>query len=318
MLLRKKDPNALDAPMSPAELAAARTTLGRTPAQFAEDVELTLYELEAMEAGRAKIPTLVAVMARSRVADHRIQESLAASGLPECEEGKRLAERLAQATDAMLEDEAWDETEESEAATAALQRHMESCALCIARREHSTRHAPPMRELHEGPFMRAMGGLLTLGERLPGPLRVPKGASGSGRRMGIGIAGFLSVFVAAIPVGIVLVASLARSDFVDAGKAIVGWLGISAAYFVGFYLAGWAWDLTRPLRHRFVGYVLRGALAWSAIYGIVALLMTAAGEGTLAFAAGFTLFMGGVGAVGGAGFWVWHRIRGKLPRPVAR
>ena len=317
MRLRKRDPNALDAPMSPAELVAARETLGRTRAQFADDIEVTLYELEAMETGRKKVPQLVAVVARSHVLDQRQRDAMAASGLPECEEAKRIAGPMEAALRTMLDEDGGD-TDAFDDARAAFDAHVGSCPTCRARRDFAERHGPPPPVVAEGPTSRALGVMFSLGDRLPGPLRVPTGSAGNGRRMGIGIAAMLSAFVTVIPFCILVFGALVRGRVLMAAQALGALVGMTVAYFVGFYLAGWAWDLTRPLRHRFVGYALRGALAWAAIYGVVALLMTLAGEGTLAFAAEFTLFMSGVGAVGGAAFWLWHRIRGKLPRPVAR
>ena len=317
MRLRKRDPNALDAPMSPAELVAARETLGHTPAQFADDVQVTLYELEEMEAGRKKIPELVAVLARAHVAERRSMDALAASGLPECDEGKRLAERMVEASGALLDDDAWTETEAAEVARVAFEVHTKSCALCIARREYSERHLPPMPELKLGPFVRLTGALFTLGDRLPGPLRVPKGIRGTGRRMGIGVAGFLSAFVALIPFAVMIVGALVRGRFLMAGQGVALWLGVTAGYFSGFYLAGWAWDLTRRIAHRFAGYVLRGVLLPAAIYGVIGVMMSAFDDDyRLADVPSFLLFIVPFGATVGAVLWVWHRIRGKLPSPA--
>jgi hypothetical protein len=84
-------------------------------------------------------------------------------------------------------------------------------------------------------------------------------------------------------------------------------------YFIGFYLAGAAFDLFRPIRHRFIGYVLRWGIGGAIVYGTISLLMPlleddpmSAGDSLI-----FALLLGGVCGVIGAGLWVKDRLQGK-------
>jgi hypothetical protein len=87
-------------------------------------------------------------------------------------------------------------------------------------------------------------------------------------------------------------------------------------YFIGFFLAGTAYDALRPVGHRFIGYVLRWGLGGAAVYGTIALLMPfidktpLTWDGTL----GFVGLLSGVWAVIGAILWIRDRSTGKLPR----
>ena len=93
---------------------------------------------------------------------------------------------------------------------------------------------------------------------------------------------------------------------------------VPIGYFLGFFLAGWVFDATRRIRHRFVGYVIRGGLAAAAIYGSIGLVMPVMDRdfdwsdwpGLVALFAAF-------GALIGGGLWIIDRVRGKIPSRVA-
>lgn len=308
------------------QLAAARARLEMPPEQFADTLNLTVYELEAMEGGRREIPEAVAVHARLQIAEHDHARVMAASGLPECASANRLAAAMDGARngvtdarhaprDALAEaDEAFD------AAVASLAAHATTCATCRARAEYAARHAPPMPELSpDGILLRVLGWSIGVGERLPGALRVPPGLAGEGRRTGIGTAVGLAMMVAVVPFAVMIAASLARGRFADAGKAIGFWFVVAAMYLVGFYLAGCVWDATRALRHRFAGYLLRGFLLPAAIYGMVAVGMAVMdADSDLLMAPTVMLVVGVLGALAGAAMWALDRMRGRLPRRAAR
>ena len=85
-------------------------------------------------------------------------------------------------------------------------------------------------------------------------------------------------------------------------------------YFVSFFLAGWVFDATRRIRHRFTGYVVRGALGAAAIYGSIGLILPAMDRSMPLrewpmMVGLFTV----LGALGGGVLWVVHWVRGKLP-----
>lgn len=124
-------------------------------------------------------------------------------------------------------------------------------------------------------------------------------------------------------IAIIIAAAGAFSALMSQGFLSIWWrepiliaTAIPVAYFVGFYLAGSAVDLTRPIRHRFIGYVVRGSLAVPAIYGSIGFSMVVIdSEMTLREWPFITGIFGVIGAFGGALLWAIHRIRGKLPKP---
>jgi hypothetical protein len=234
---------------------------------------------------------------------------LAASGLPECPVATELwrLERLA----------GEQGTAEQLKALGTLRAHVESCPTCRAREEYGAKHAPPLPDMPRVPgWIRALDFLTSLDERLPGPLRPPKGDDGEGRRMGLFSAGFLSVMAIAIAV----VYAFAR--LAAWGPASNWWQEslttiaiVPLAYLVGFFLAGTVYDLTRRMANRLVGYVLRGGLILPAIYGtIAAVLPLMRKDWSWSYWPGMVLAFGIVGALGGAMLWVIDRVKGKLPR----
>jgi uncharacterized membrane protein len=93
-------------------------------------------------------------------------------------------------------------------------------------------------------------------------------------------------------------------------------LVVIPGYFIGFYLAGAAYDALRPIGHRFVGYVLRWSLGGAAVYGTIAVLMPLIEHKpySLRDAPGFVGLLTGFWAIIGAVLWVKDRVTGKLPK----
>jgi len=94
---------------------------------------------------------------------------------------------------------------------------------------------------------------------------------------------------------------------------------ISAGYFIGLGLAGSIYDVLRPIRHTFVGYLLKCSLCPLAVYGTIGLLMPLL-DPKERFAwgsvGGFAVAVLTIGALAGAMLWLIDRVRGNLPRPA--
>lgn len=293
--------------MTAAEFTAARERLGWTAEQAAAEYDLTPSVVAAWERGTVKIPRDVARDLRWRAALEERKAVLDASGLPECPEARTLDQAAAQ-----------KEGEELIAGLEALTTHAKACPVCRARSEYMDRHAPPLPEFPMPRSVRVFGAFEALVKRLPAPLRPADGAAGEGRLIALGIAALLSAFVVAMLV-LVGASRLAthgwEADWWGASLTILA--AVIPGYFIGFYLAGAAFDATRRVRHRPVGYVARGALAMGAIYGTIGLIMPLIdAESRFAdvpiFAGGFAV----LGAVVGGVLWVRDRLRGKLPKPA--
>ena len=263
-----------------------------------------------------KIPPVAAAVMRMQLAGQQQQRAMAASGLPECAEGTRLAERWSEAAVATLDGDGV--SDEAEAAHAALEGHAASCRLCRARQEYSERHAPPMPRFSDGPFLGAVNLLFGLVERLPGPLRAPAGGRGDGRRIGAGMAAMFAS-MALVPAVVMLVVSLFRRPPLAVVGEAAALLAFLVAYVATGFLCGWAWDVLHPFRGRFLGYLLRGALvpavAFAAFGAMIAFMP---GDEALEAAFIVPVLVAPLGAIAGAILWVWHRVRGKLPRRRAR
>lgn len=290
--------------MTAAEFTAARERLGWTHEQAAAEFDLTPAVVAAWERGTVKIPRDVAANVRWQAALEEQRVLLEASGLPKCEE--MLA--LVAATRGK-------EGKQLIAAFEPIAAHTASCPLCRARDEYASRHGPPIPEPPMPLWVRAFGGFDSLVNRLPAPLRPAKGPAGEGRRTGLGIAAVLSLFV----IGILVLASVGRVRSHGWGG---GWwrepltilAAVVPAYFVGLYLAGAAFDATRRVQHRFIGYVARGALALGAFYGTIGLVMPLM-ESDMKYS-DVPIIAGGLAALGaviGGVLWVTDRLRGKLP-----
>jgi hypothetical protein len=168
-------------------------------------------------------------------------------------------------------------------------------------------------------LMRGIGFIEDLLERLPPSIRPPEGENGRGRRTGVGMAAFFSLI--AIAIGTLGAFAAIASD----GLASSWWqqplgiiVAVPLAYFVGFFLAGLVYDLTRPIARRPWGYMLRGLLILPAVYGSVGLALPFFADDISWSAWPYvTLGFGIIGGIGGGLLWIVDRIRGKLPATTA-
>ena len=139
--------------------------------------------------------------------------------------------------------------------------------------------------------------------------------------MGFFMAAFLS-FMAFFSTGLRVLIGLVEGEL--GARDLLSWLGLMAAvvpvYVLGCWLAGAAWDATRPIRHRLIGYLLRGGATAAAMYGAVGLLMPLIDDDPLTPPL-FLLMLAGLTAVGvliGAVKWTRDWWRDALPEPPPR
>lgn len=86
---------------------------------------------------------------------------------------------------------------------------------------------------------------------------------------------------------------------------------------MGGYGAGAVWDATRGIRHRLMGYVLRGGGTAAAMYGAMLLMLPLLKDDAvppLVYLAGVGVLTG-FGALVGAGKWMKDRWMDDLPDP---
>ncbi|HEU4882740.1 MAG TPA: hypothetical protein VFT45_10855 [Longimicrobium sp.] len=296
--------------MTAAELAATRERLGWDTEQMSREIGILPAEMEALEAGSLSVPAETAEIVRMLAALDERQAILRASGLPECARLDELEAGFAAVAAAG--------GEAREYALQTLVAHEAGCPVCQGRVAYLNEHAPPMPDLHLPLWMRAFGGLARLGDRLPAPLRPPPGPAGEHRRMGVFIGGYLTVFavlLVAMSVVLELVAGRRGEDSVLEFAPVLPVLTV--AYLVGGYVAGAAWDATRRIRHRFIGYVLRGAGTAAALYGAMTMVLPLLKDvdipvlGYLAGVGILTVF----GGLAGAGKWLKDRWMDDLPEP---
>ena len=290
--------------MTGEEFAAARATLGLSVEDIAAELDIPLHSVEAMEAGAIRVPGRVAKDLAFRAALRQRQAVLEASGLPECPTAAAL-ERAATGA----------EGESAVGLFEKLTAHSASCPVCKARRDYLDSHAPALPEYPMPLWIRGIGWVERQLGRMPRFLRPPEGDAGEGRRIGVFTAAGFSLL--AIGIAVIAAISSALGHASDPGWwrepvsiAVLAPMG----YFVGFFLAGWAFDVTRPIRHRLIGYVIRGATAAAAIYGSMGLIVPAIDHTT--HLRDWPIIVGIIavlGAVGGAVLWVVHRVKGKLP-----
>ena len=294
--------------MTAQEFAAARQALGLSIEDVAAELNAPPHSVEAMESGRIRVPKRIARDLIWRVAYRQRQGVLEASGLAECETAKAL-ERAALG-------------QEPQSALRILEQllaHSSGCPVCRARSEYLKLHAPVLPEYPMSAWMRGIGWLDQRIARMPRIVRPPEGDEGEGRRLGIFTAAALSILALGIAAFVMISGALAGRGNADWWRELAAViLIVPIGYFLGCFLAGWGYDATRRIRHRFVGYVVRGALAAAAIYGSIGLVMPVMEmdfdwSDWPGFVAGFAVF----GALAGAGLWIIHRVRGKIPGSVA-
>jgi hypothetical protein len=240
-----------------------------------------------------------------RVAVAKTDAILKASGLPECPVAKDL---LRPYTDDMS-------TEEMVKHSKAVIAHFENCPTCKARSDYASKHAPPIPELPSPLWIRPFAFMEDLLEKLPAPLRPPKGDRGEARRAAMWAATFFST----VAIGYALIVAIAR---LASGGASSSWWRESAgvivtsppAFFVGFFLAGTVYDLTRPISSRFGSYVLRGGLIPPALYGSVGIALALSTKDIrLSQWPTMVLALTIIGTLVGSVMWVIDRVRGNLP-----
>ena len=282
--------------MTAAEFSAILARLGWTRDQAAAELGVTPHVVAAWEEGSVKVPSKLAAEVRWQAAVAERQAVVAASGLPEC----RIATAQSHAMEGLT----------GEALVSAIEKfnaHSAACATCQARVAYADQHGPPMPDLPMPAWVRVVNRLIGAYDRLPAPIRPPDGERGHGRRMGL----FFGAAFSALAVVIVLAWSITRGasggSWLEGGKALAV---ISVGYFVGFYLAGFVYDLLHPIGESLIGYMLRWGLGATMVYGTIGLLMPFLDAdydtplpGRLVPAA----FIGVIWSLIGAGMWVKRR-----------
>jgi hypothetical protein len=223
------------------------------------------------------------------------ERALRESGLPECAEAKALEARLlAGKLDS----------------PATFFAHSEGCATCRARAEFVAKHLPPPPDFDAITHDDLLDKLALVATRMG----IPEGEPGYGRRSGL----LLGLVLSAVGVlrFIFAVAGRAWRGSADWGHAFgdLGKMAVALVFYVfGFFLAGWVVDLTRPIRQKFLAYVLRGSLGILAIFGPVFIVMSVEEKRVASeLSLGMLLIFAGVGGVAGAVLWVFDRMRGRL------
>lgn len=297
--------------MTAAELAATRERLGWSRERLSEEMGILPAEVEALEAGSFPVPAETAENVRMLAVVEERQALLRASGLPECAELGAMeagftaaAERGGEARDLAIQ---------------AMLSHEAECPVCQARVAYLQAHAPPMPRMDLPLWMRALGGLGGLADRLPAPLRPPPGPRGEYRRFGIVMGAYVTVFATAVIGGGIVVELVTGRAGEDSALGFAPALPLlAAAYLVGGYVAGAVWDATRGIRHRLMGYVLRGGGTAAAMYGAMMPLLPLLQDEAMPPLVSLSAVAGlaGFGVLVGAGKWMKDRWMDDLPEPA--
>ena len=297
--------------MTPAEFAAARTTLGLSPEQVALSYGEPVRRVRGWEDGSARIPERVAGDLRWKAALERERQIMAASGLSTCPTATDATERIHAAFSERRYEDATRIADEMRA-------HVSSCATCQARNAFAVANVPPTVLPPTTRPQRIMDWVMRRAERGPRWL-LPVDDRGQGRFVGFWSAAVLSTLVAG-GCGVVWVIWLAAAllhgqlPSLAALRILVIPIPVAACYFAGFWLAGAAYDALRPIRDTLPGRALLGGVMATAVYGAVSVMMTMFDSSSKlselpillgAFAA--------LGAVVGAGHWVWTRVKQRFP-----
>lgn len=292
------------------EFAAARAKLGWTLDLLAKSLNVSPEVAAAMESGTMSIPGRVSRKLRNHLRTHiwfeEVKKVMDASGLPECD------------TLAAIIQESVDKTGNEVASVATkLDEHMKACAVCKERDAYEARHAPPRPNVMSI-WMRAAV-FYVMGPKLfADRLRIPSGESGEGRRVALMAASYFSVLNIAYAV------VLAAVRIAMNGVGSLWWqqplelvIFVPLGLFIGYFLAGTAYDLSRPIADRFSGYFIRGSLCLSAVYG-------AAGPPLMILQNHYTwsdwgIYVGALVVIGGlvsAMLWTIDRANGRIPKPI--
>jgi DNA-binding XRE family transcriptional regulator len=289
--------------MTPEEFAAARKTLGWTQDQMASELNLTPHVIAAIEKGEARIPRSIAKNVAWMAAAANADAVMAASGLPEC---PTLAAFVGDVND--KPDVALKKIE-------ALEAHMKTCPICQAREAYGRAHIAPLPEMPMPAWIKGFGFLEDALGHLPKQLRPPEGDAGEGRRRALWVAAFFSLIAIGVS-SLMLIGNLVSDGLSSRWwqQPLAIMLAMPCAYFVGLFLAGTIYDLTRPIASRLPGYVIRGALCVPAAYGSVGAVIPLFDDKiTWSDWPVLTAMFAVLGAVGGAVLWVVHKVRGKIP-----
>ena len=297
-------------PVTGAQFAALRESSGLSREEAELQWKLNVGEARMIEEGISPVPKRLEALVAWNAAHEERTRVLAASGLLECAEHKRLATAFL----AIDEDDADARLEQAD----VMEVHERSCPVCTARREYAAAHGPAIPDLVGG-FTSRMLAMTAWFDDAPWPFRIPRGSRGDGRRIGALTAIALSTIPVVLSV-VMLLATLLRHGFADRWWRDPLKLAtlVPLAYLAGGFLTGWTYDLTRRVRFDLVRYVILGACGAFFVYGGVALVIPLLSPTeSYADTGGFLELMTALGAIGGAGYWGYVRVKAVVGRRFA-
>jgi transcriptional regulator with XRE-family HTH domain len=142
--------------MNPADVRAARETLGLSQERLAAELAVTEREVRAWEDGTARVPGRFAQLLAWQTAMQSQADALVEAGLPECEWVQAWAAEPVPARDA-----------EQTRRLAALDAHAEQCPTCLARMRYVDEHLPPLPDPPMPAWLRLLVRFRERVERLP-------------------------------------------------------------------------------------------------------------------------------------------------------